>query len=854
MLKNNLSFFKMYRFFSFFFFLLFLVVFPSEVYAKKYTLDQLGRVSPMVKTKRVTPGSNMVMKKSGVPSFTFVKRVRVKLSNGKFKTRTFRLKQIPRLQVGRESRVKVRPMRLVIKERQQLKGLLEAAGDGGGFGGAGRAGRATRQAGGETQKKGGRKTKGNLAGFKKLKTISPKKFQAMMDKIIGEKNLEGSSLVSAEEREKQRQAATEAKKQERAAFLKGKEKRRAKQATQAKGENQDKTQAETNISWRDIQFRLPSGPRKPTINERLVKVVEKLPRALTSEDLKLLRALIFLNVHKEYYMAIGLFAELFESKKWSHFAQYNMGLVMNRLNLYHGFRYRMFTLLQESPEWEQTVLMEMVKSLPSYEIYFASQIEPYVNRYRLSGKDAKNVNLFHLLIAKEALEKNDIGEVIYRVDQIQKSSPHYLEGRFLRGVMNYKKGQIAEAEKEFKAVFRKLKHTGQNLKSLAALNLARLHFQKGQYRKAFALYNDVGKNHPTFIESLMEKAWNQVLYGDYAGAAGNMFSIQTEYFAEAFKPESYVIRSVGYLNLCQYGDSVQILKTFKKRYRPVVKMMKKYIQSHKKDKTVAYYNTVKKTLVKGAKVKRVDGLPRVLVLALARHPAFVDNQLVVNNIEDQRARWKHIFIQLLKTEKDLRQRTKGLIAEIKKVKADYKKEVAKGKPLKFTLAEQVDPLKQRKVNYGIRYLIAQKSRKVLKMYRDQEGKRLQAEKVSWIKRTDKFLKARFASMYDDLRFSVDQAGTLAYEIHSGAADTLRHQLAGGKTQAESGDRKLASKKELAPEEGQGQKWSFSGKGELWQDEVGNFRSSLKNVCPKEEKVTQAENSQVKTSEKEEEQQ
>ena len=59
---------------------------------------------------------------------------------------------------------------------------------------------------------------------------------------------------------------------------------------------------------------------------------------------------------------------------------------------------------------------------------------------------------------------------------------------------------------------------------------------------------------------MVESAWTQILGEDYEGAAGNMFSLHTDFFKNAFSPESYVVRTVGYLNLCQYGDGAQVLK------------------------------------------------------------------------------------------------------------------------------------------------------------------------------------------------------------------------------------------------------------------------------------------------------
>ena len=63
---------------------------------------------------------------------------------------------------------------------------------------------------------------------------------------------------------------------------------------------------------------------------------------------------------------------------------------------------------------------------------------------------------------------------------------------------------------------------------------------------------------------------------------------------------------------------------------------------------------------------------------------------------------------------------------------------------------------------------------------------------------------------------------LQYEIYSGAGEHLRHQMAGGDVTQE-------ERPELKVKNDQALNWEF--KGEIWEDEVGHYRSSLKNVCP-----------------------
>ena len=58
------------------------------------------------------------------------------------------------------------------------------------------------------------------------------------------------------------------------------------------------------------------------------------------------------------------------------------------------------------------------------------------------------------------------------------------------------------------------------------------------------------------------------MVNDPAGAIGNMYSLHSPYFTAVYKPESYVVRTIGYLNICQYGDAYQTLNLMEEIYRP----------------------------------------------------------------------------------------------------------------------------------------------------------------------------------------------------------------------------------------------------------------------------------------------
>ncbi|MBC7457435.1 MAG: hypothetical protein H7235_04100, partial [Bdellovibrionaceae bacterium] len=90
------------------------------------------------------------------------------------------------------------------------------------------------------------------------------------------------------------------------------------------------------------------------------------------------------------------------------------------------------------------------------------------------------------------------------------------------------------------------------------------------------------------------------------------------------------------------------------------------------------------------------------------------------------------------------------------------------------------------------------------------------------------LKSRYVQFSSVLENLIDQNEVLSYEIYSGAGEHIRYQMAGGEAQ-EKESRNLATEKNK-----DGYEWKF--KEEVWEDEIGHFRSSLKNVCPKEEET------------------
>jgi tetratricopeptide (TPR) repeat protein len=464
----------------------------------------------------------------------------------------------------------------------------------------------------------------------------------------------------------------------------------------------------------------------------------------------------------------------------------------------------------EDPDknWQKKASLSLAQNAAEGDKDLVAVLDPKLELYKI---ELDKADQYQMNRAKYYLDKGDLTKAFAGVDQIEMDSPLYIDALFLKSLILYKGGQIQEGIGLQQLVFKDVmeKRPESEFRSVVALTLARMHFQAGQYKEAFDQYLKVDKKNPEWMQAMVEQAWTQILSQDYEGAAGNMFSLHTDFFKKSFAPESYVARTVGYLNLCQFGDGAKVIYDFKKRYVPVLKQMTEYGQ--KMQSNVNYYDTIK-TWVKNPDLKTVDGLPREFIYFLTRHPSFILEQKMINSTEDQVSNLNKININLLKTERKALAASNDARAKL----IDLKK-----KNDKAQMAEQ----EKRLMAFKIQHYIAKKARNSVKELRNESFGRLEQEKAKYRDRAGLALKTRFMQMLSRLNESLDQTDVLQYELYSGAGEHLRYQMAGGEINEK-------ERPELKVEPGKALNWDF--KGEIWEDELGHYRSSLKNVCAPED--------------------
>ena len=150
----------------------------------------------------------------------------------------------------------------------------------------------------------------------------------------------------------------------------------------------------------------------------------------------------------------------------------------------------------------------------------------------------------------------------------------FARAKFVDGLVAYAEGHDAPATDAFKDVIRvtnpkKTRRPDLELRELAFLQLARIHYQNRQNRYAIFYYGKMPWGGQRWLEGLWEASYAHYRIGDYEKTLGNLLTLQSPYFKDEYYPESYVLKAIVYYENCRYPEARQVLEKFSSIYDPV---------------------------------------------------------------------------------------------------------------------------------------------------------------------------------------------------------------------------------------------------------------------------------------------
>jgi hypothetical protein len=236
------------------------------------------------------------------------------------------------------------------------------------------------------------------------------------------------------------------------------------------------------------------------------------------------------------------------------------------------------------------------------------------------------------------------------------------------------------------------------------------------------------------------------------------------------------------------------------------------------------YETVKQYL-RAKSNTDVAGLPYQLVREAARGREFLNIQTAINTKTDEIGLYSGVSDKI-RREKDAvriraeqaRRRAEALQAKL----ATLQKTGVKGAPIE-ELKRNIERERAHSVpNRYVLEIFEQSQQAFGRFQRSSQAKIVESQR-KLAGDANKVLSNRFASMKSEMAKILESNEFLRYEIFAGSGENIRYQVAGGQT---SNDNRLPAS--VKPQKMLN--WSFDG--EFWEDEIGNYRSSLRNNCPK----------------------
>ncbi|MDP3276505.1 MAG: tetratricopeptide repeat protein [Deltaproteobacteria bacterium] len=212
--------------------------------------------------------------------------------------------------------------------------------------------------------------------------------------------------------------------------------------------------------------------------------------------------------------------------------------------------------------------------------YSPEQLNQFNNA---ESRDLYNQLLF--LLGRAKYNDGNFEEAVGLFNQVQRNSSFYVQARFFMGISHVRNHRSQPAIDAFTNIQDAISEgvrveDSQRMNDLAWLERARLYYSTRHYDSAIEAWNRVDVDSEYWLDSLFEESWAYYLQQDYARALGNIHTLNSPYFANAFYPESLVLKSVIFFSNCHYDEAESVIAQFNQRYGDVRPELQRYLQQY----------------------------------------------------------------------------------------------------------------------------------------------------------------------------------------------------------------------------------------------------------------------------------
>jgi tetratricopeptide (TPR) repeat protein len=255
----------------------------------------------------------------------------------------------------------------------------------------------------------------------------------------------------------------------------------------------------------------------------------------------------------------------------------------------------------------------------------ASGIIGIVGRYGIGalevfkGKNAELYNQLKYLMGRHLYEEASFRQAIDLFQEVSPKSEQYVYAKFFEGISFIRMRQARPAIASFRAILEAVddgvdKDVDESrMRNLAWISLARVYYTAANQGRdidgvllgqSVESWNKVSQSSEYWLDAVFESSWAFFLADEYSRSLGNVHTLFSPYFENAFYPEALVLKAVTFFVNCQVDNADATVAQFHDRYDPVKAELDAVLAKHKNN--AAFF-----TFLEEVRAGEADLSPRV---------------------------------------------------------------------------------------------------------------------------------------------------------------------------------------------------------------------------------------------------
>ncbi|MBI2375956.1 MAG: hypothetical protein HYV07_18325 [Deltaproteobacteria bacterium] len=207
----------------------------------------------------------------------------------------------------------------------------------------------------------------------------------------------------------------------------------------------------------------------------------------------------------------------------------------------------------------------------------------YTGEFAKLNQKLDQINYMIGTITQRRGDYDDAKDFLLAVSK--KSGDLYVKARYLLAILAVRTATDKQAESYDEAIkyFSEIEGmlgeaSGDSLKKLyrlAVLGKARAYYSQGDWKQSVEYYEKVPRFSDDWYDAMYESGWAYFQNGEFGKALGMVHAIQSPYFDERYRAESWVLKATTYFQLCHYDRGRKALDAFFGIYEPLAEQLKK---------------------------------------------------------------------------------------------------------------------------------------------------------------------------------------------------------------------------------------------------------------------------------------